>query len=195
MEWRETEEIAKARAKLRNRMENRVLNIPLAAILWGLFPVVVIPIGTLIQYKKVPKMAWEMILIFVPFCMIMGVLIHLYDYWSGHYRPLRKSIVLGSQSFTIKYEPTFRYKGSIKTVNYDDFVGFSILGKPSGSPNPLDDIQFNGKLLVFGNRDGENISIGIPPEMPINDVRTFLLGKLRELSDEEMPKPRNPFKR
>jgi hypothetical protein len=195
MEWRETEETAIARAKLRNRIENRVLNIKLAAILWGLFPIVVTPIGSFLQYGKVTMLAWKIAIGFIPVCIAMGVLLHLFDYWYGHYRPIRKSIVLDSQSFTIRYESAFRYKGSTKTIKYDDFVGFSILGKPSGPPNPLDDIQFDGKLLVFGDQDGDNLSIGIPPEISINGIRTFLSGKLSELSDEEMPKPRNPFKR
>jgi hypothetical protein len=194
MEWRETEEIAIARAKLRNRIENRILNIPLSIVI-GLIISGLILAVVFIKFGGYRQRIWEPFFI-VTIIIIFSVLLHLYNYWSRHYRPLRKSILLDNQSFTIKYEPTFRFKGGTKTIKYDDFVGFSISDKPNGPPNPLiDEVQFNGKLLVFGNRDGENISIGIPPGMPVNDVRTFLSGKLSELSDEEMPKSRNPFKR
>lgn len=179
MEWSEPQEMAIARAKLRNHIDNRPIIVAISAIIPALVPML-IPIVIFIQRGKVTMIVWEMTFAFVALSMIIGVLLHIYYHW---HRPEKNRIGLGSQSFTITSKRTLRNKGINITVKYDEFVGFSIFDIPSG------------KLLVFGEREGKNLSIGIPPEISMDDIRSFLSGRLREITNEEMPDRRKILKR
>jgi hypothetical protein len=176
MEWIESQEMAIAGAKMLNHLEHWFFRIIIMPVLMGLIIAIVIPIGSFVQHGKVTKIMWEMTLTLPIFIIILLTFLQLLYLLYGWHRPIRRSISLGVQSFTIKYKRMLEYK-------YDDFVGFSIFDIPSG------------KLLVFGEREGRNVSIGISPEVPLENMRKFLSEKLNELSNEKMPEPRNPFKR
>lgn len=169
MEWVETREMAVERARLRNHIENDALQVALSAFIFGLIPTIGIPIAAFVQHRNV---MWGTMLIFVVSCSALGSIVHLLKGWN---RANRMRIALDSQSVTLSD------KGSTRCAAYSSLVGFYIFDLSCG------------KLLVFGEATGRNLAIGIPPEVSVAEMRAFFLGKLSELSNQEMPKPRNPY--
>ena len=174
MNWIESQEIASARARLRNRVEHSLNSIALSAAVLGLIPIIGISVAALIKHKSVP---WNLTLILAAACCSIGPLNHLLR-WN---RAGRKGIVLNNTSVTVSE------KGVSRSSAYNDLVGFSIFDLSNEIPRV--------KLLVFGDPSGRHLSIGLPPEIPIDDIRTFLSDKLKELQMRELPEPRNPYKR
>ncbi len=182
MEWTETRETAAARARLRNSVENSpiqiTLKIVLSAVLFGLLPVVGMTVKAIIEHKSV---LWVAVLIFAPGCSVAGVFMCLLDLLKRWNRAgtCRYNIILDSQKVTVSG------KGFTRTATYGDLVGFSVFD--------LSESVSGDRLLVFGDPMGKNLSVGIPPEISMADIRTFLSSKLNELSNQEMPDPRNPY--
>ena len=79
MKWTETREMAVARARLRNSIQNSLFQIALIAITFGLIPAVGIPVAAIIQHKNV---MWEITFIFVSVCSVLGVVGHILRNWN-----------------------------------------------------------------------------------------------------------------
>lgn len=172
MEWTEPQETALERARLQNRVNNALLQIPLHGVVFGLLPAVGVPVASLIQHTNIK---WVPYLIFVAGCFLIGAVVGLVQTIRGRSIPRKRSIVLGSHSLTLTDN------ANSNTVAYQDMVGFSVF-----------EIS-HGKLLVFGRHMGNNLSIGIPQDISVQDIRSFLTEKLSELQNEEMPDPRRSY--
>ncbi len=174
MKWTEPKEIAAARAKLQNQSKYHPLLITISAIGYALIPLILIPLSALLTNKAV---MWDFTLLAMLFCMVAGTAADLISNWN------RIEILTISLSETSVIITGTKYS---RTEEYKDLMGWSLTDIPNT-------VIPDGKLILFGDPQGFNLSIGVPKNISLHDIRKYLTEKLTELETCELPKQKNPY--
>jgi hypothetical protein len=168
LDWAEPREFAIYRAKLQNKIINNPASVAITAATLGAFPVVFIIIGSLII--KYP-IYWDLTLTLGVFCSAVTAIGQIISNWQ---RPKIRSITIDSENVTLSA------KNESRSVAIKELIGWCI-----SKIEP-------GDLLVLGHPEGRNLAIGIPAQT-IQTIRDELSKIIKELPEEEMPEPSNPY--
>ncbi len=169
MQWIEPTVFSKERARLRNRLLFQ--GIAFQGVLWGLFFAVCITVRLYVAYQRVDWEAFSVV--FAGLSAFVTLVLSMRN-WKNWSRPSERRIILADRTLAVSED------GFVSTRNYTDFLGFTIFDKDEGVPAP--------GLLVFGNKAGHHVGIGIASKSAVQDIRSFLTGKLKEMQNDELPK-------
>jgi hypothetical protein len=175
MEWVEAPEIGKRKARFIIRVFFGWRRLLGYLILFSGIPLVGTPLARLI---KVFLVRWDAVLMLSGLLGALGVALYLFEvarWWLSVSRDLTR-VSLNADAVVVVS------KKENKTFSYGEFMGFSVEDNPTM------------RIFLLVRESGAHVAVGIPRAVSSNELRGFMLGKLKEIPIGEVSCPPISFK-